>query len=429
MRMEYGVKSCFHDSSCSASSVFAALKAFLRRSGIPFIAGAYLLLMTPAAAALTLAEAVQAAIALQPGAELSGARDGESRAIARQASGLFAADPAIGVQHINDGVGSGDGAREWETGLQAPVWLPGQRAVRHALARAAAGQAEALERTRTWEIAGQVRERMWSVLHARARAENSTRALTEARQLESAVDRRVHAGELARDALLLARREMLQRRAVALEAAAERERAENSWRLYTGLTDLPADHLETPGPQRTVGADHPGLARHLADTVRAAAERDRMRHERRANPVLSIGTRHERGPGSEPWNDALMLGVQVPVGLPAQSGPALAAAEYAAAAAGTARDIARRDLEEDLHAAMAVLDSSRRAADAAREASQLAAESLRLAEMAFRLGEIDLFQLLQVRAQASEADWNAARLEIEAGWNIARCNQALGIIP
>ncbi len=75
-----------------------------------------LLLVTPGALAVTLAEALAAAVQLQPGAE--------GAAQAAQAKSLFAADPSLNLQHFNDGIGSDDGAREWEAGMAALGVVP-----------------------------------------------------------------------------------------------------------------------------------------------------------------------------------------------------------------------------------------------------------------------------------------------------------------
>src|SRR5690606_16437542 len=100
-----------------------AVFALLLAAGMPGVAGA-----------ATLAEAIDAALMITPGAQLTDARRAEGDAIERQASSLFADDLALTIDHFNDGIGSGDGAREWEAAIQAPIWLPGQRAARHAMA-------------------------------------------------------------------------------------------------------------------------------------------------------------------------------------------------------------------------------------------------------------------------------------------------------
>lgn len=380
-------------------------------------------------AAVTLAEAVDATVLKQPGGEIADARLSESRAITHQASSLFARDPKFVLEHYNDGLGSSDGAREWNAGMQAPIWLPGQRAARRAVAQAAAGQAEAFTRARRWNAADLVRARLWNVVLARARAEHAEAATAETRRLETAVEKRVLAGDLPRSELLLAQRETLGRESELLRANADRGAAEERWRYVTGLDEVPVDFQEAEAGDGGIHNDHPGVALELADLERAIATRDRVRGERRASPTLSLGARHERGPDGEPWNDAVALGVNVPFGLDSQSAPDVAAAELELLRARAARDKAVGVLEENLIAARAELGFAREALETARRSRRLAEESLGLQERAFEVGEADLFRLLQVRAQALEARWDERRLELQVGRGVAACNQALGIVP
>jgi outer membrane protein TolC len=381
------------------------------------------------AVALTLSEAVDAALAVVPGQGLPEARRLEGEAIRRQAGGLFADDLAITLDHYNDGIGSSDGAREWEVAVKAPIWLPGQRAARRAVAEAALDQAQALSRSRRWQAAGEVRERLWSVVITRARVEHEERALADVRRLEEAVARRVAAGESPRSELLLAQRETLLQETALLAAKSARDIAQADWRYYTGLEDIPSDYLEAQAEARTVDETHPGLALHIAAAARAAAAREQARSERRDNPVLSLGARRERDDGTDPWNDAIALGIEVPFGLPAQSAPAIAAAEYAMTEAQVARLQALRTLEEEARRAAAELEHTRTALATVRRAGEIAAESLRLAQAAYDVGEEDLFKLLQVRARALEAEWTVRRMELAEGQDLARYNQALGIVP
>lgn len=388
-----------------------------------------LLGIAPAARALTLAEAIAAAAELQPGAELQSARAAEGGALAAQASSLFAADPALKLQHYNDGVGSGDGAREWEVGMAAPVWLPGQRAARRQVAAAATRQAVDEERQRRWQVAGDVRNRMWDVIAAARRVARLQRALDDARTLEQSVARRVEVGDLSRPELRLAERESLTRAAAVLEAQGVHRLAESRWHAYTGQTDLPQDFLETEVGAGEIDAAHPGLASLQAATDRAGAERDRARSDRRTNPTVSLGGRHERGPRSDAWNDAIAVGVQVPLGLPSQSAPAVSAAEYAYTEAAVDRQRAMLALTDDLAAARTGLDSARAALDLLRNARAAVEASLQQMQAAFDLGEETLVMLLQIRAQAQDAAMRAEEMELRVGRGIARVNQAMGAVP
>lgn len=387
------------------------------------------LLYAASAAAMNLADAVNAALAIQPGAQLPAARLSESQAINRQASSLFAGDPEFALQHFNDKLGSGDGVREWDLGLQAPIWLPGQRDARRSVGSAAQEQASALDLMRRWEVAGLVRERMWDVLLARARVEHFTRALNSARDLEAAVQQRVAAGESPRSELLLARRETLSQQEALQSANVDLDQARQVWRFNTGLDSIPDDSLETPAPDGGIADNHPGLAQAMADAARATAERDRAISERRGNPVLSLGTRIERGAAGESWNDAIAVGLNVPLGLSSQSAPAIAAADFALTEASVARVTIHRTLQQNLIVARQQLVLTRQSLKTAEQVRDLADESMKMTQRAFDLGEVDLFTLLQMRAQVLDKTWQATLLKLQTGRDIARFNQALGVIP
>lgn len=388
-----------------------------------------LLVATPAVHALTLAEAVAAALERQPGAELEAARAAEGTALATQADSLFAGDPALDVQHYNDGVGSGDGAREWEAGLVAPLWLPGQRAARHGVAAAAAHQAGSAASERRWKVAGEVRQRLWDVQAAERRNARVQQALADARTLEASVARRVAAGDLARPDLLLAQRDALTQAAAAIEARGALQLAHARWQAYTGVAELPEPVLEIEAAAQEPDTTHPGLVTLQAAAARAGAERDRTRRERRANPTLSVGARHERGRREEPWNDAIGVGVQVPLGLSSQSAPAVGAAEVAYTEAMLALRRAQLALTEELAAARSELDHARAALVLLREAAAAADASLQRARAAFDLGEETLPALLLVRAQVLETAARLEETELRVGRGIASVNQLQGLVP
>lgn len=399
----------------------------------PSLPAAALLLaaLLPAGAvrALTLAEAVAAAAERQPGAELESARAAEGAALATQADSLFAGDPALDVQHYNDGIGSGAGAREWEAGLSAPLWLPGQRAARHGVAAAVARQAGSAGIERRWRVAGEVRRRLWDVLAAERRAARLAQALADARTLEASVARRMAAGDLARPDLLLAQRDALTQAAADIEARGALQLARSRWQAYTGFADVPEPALETEAPAQEPDLTHPGLVTLQAAAARAGAERDRVRRERRASPTLSLGARHERGRRDDPWNDAIGVGVQVPLGLPSQSAPALGAAEYAYTEATLDLRRAQLALIEELAAARSELEHARAALVLLREAAAAAGESLRRARAAFDLGEESLPALLLVRAQVLDAGARLEETELRVGRGVATVNQLQGQVP
>jgi len=118
---------------------------------------AALLSVPPGAAGGTLAEAIAAAVTRADQGPRAQALRQQGLAVRAQADSLVAQDPALRVKHLSDRLNDDTGYYEWEAMVDLPLWLPGQRSARRALADALGIQASALERYLRRELAGRVR--------------------------------------------------------------------------------------------------------------------------------------------------------------------------------------------------------------------------------------------------------------------------------
>lgn len=381
------------------------------------------------AAQVSLADILRAALQLAPGGEMSGAYSAEAAAWQSQANSLFASDPAFVLRHQTDAFGDDLGLREWEAGMEVPLWLPGQRADRRQEAEGLRAQADAYTALRHLEVAGELRDRLWRLLIAREAAARANEALASAQDLETAVKRRVEAGELARAELNLVRKETLVREAELQQAESEATLAEEHYRRYTGADLLPAGPQEPVWAGESLPATHPRLAMVAARAQRARAARDRIRGERRANPSLYIAGLHTRDVSGAPERASVDLQLRVPLGLSSQAAPALAAAERALTESLAELARTRFELGEELHHAESALQAARDRLELADRQHKLAEQGVRLATRAFELGESDLFKLIAARQQAVQAQRELALGALELGQAIARFNQAAGVVP
>ncbi len=377
----------------------------------------------------TLAQAVQAAFERYPEAGLAQVINEQGAAIRQQASALLAGDPALVLRHESDAVTDDNGFRQWEGGLEMPLWLPGQRQQRSRVADATQGEGAATQRLQRWQVAGEIRELLWSLKAAAAELELAARALQGTRALERDVDRRVAAGELARMDLILAQKETLAREIEHSAAAAQHSALLTQYRSVTGLTAVPAELSETPTAVADIAGDHPALDAARVSAERSRAERDQVRGEKRASPVLTLGGKSERPESGLSYDNAVILEVNVPLGTAGQAAPRSAAAERGLAEALASVARAHRDLEQDLNLARNARRQAQQTVQLAQRQQQLAAEGLRLAQRAFELGENSLFVVLEARRQALAAERTLRVSELELGRAVARYNQALGVIP
>ena len=378
---------------------------------------------------LTLPAVVAAGFARYPELPLSDAIRGQSQAIQSQASSLLADDPALIVRHESDAANSDAGYRQWEGGLAMPLWLPGQRERRFKVAEATAREADATGRLQKWQVAGAIREVLWSLQIAEAELDLAGRAVQSAQHLEADITARVKAGELARGDLILAQKETLAREIELAAALSNRDAVLRHYQHLTGLAAVPADINEDAAAGSAVPDDHPALLAAREISARATANRDQIRAEKRANPVLTLGGKTDRPESGLSYDSALYVEVNVPLGIRSQTALKSADAERSRAEAAAALARAEHEIEHDFGTAIAAQKLAVQSLQLAEHKRQLATEGLRLTQRAFELGESDLFTLLQAHTQAldAERDFNIRRLE--QGRAVARVNQALGVIP
>lgn len=395
----------------------------------PRVIALVLLSVAGGVAAATLGEAVTAAYERHPERGLVDARQGLAAALEDRADQPFAADPAFNLRYDTDAVGAGDGFREWEGGVTLPLWWPGQRRARRQEADRTLASAAALAAAQRLEVAGEVRERLWVVALARGAHAEAGRALHSARGLERDITRRVAAGELARQDLLLARQETAAREDALEQAANRLEQAEGRFLRYTGMEEVPAAHAERVAQDHELADSHPRLVLAAASLERARAHRRRVAAERRAPADLWLGGLNSRDARGQGFDASIAVEVTVPFGMSAHNAPAVAAAESEVTRAAAEGRRLRRSLQDTVEAASLELERSRVALDRARQRQELAAEFLDLTRRAFELGETDLVRLLQARADAVAAHGQLETRRLEAGQAAARLNQALGVIP
>jgi len=379
--------------------------------------------------AVTLAEAVRAALKRYPGAELAQVIRRQGDAIREQADRLLAAEPALMLRHENDAWADDDGYRQWEGGVAMPLWLPGQKDARGRVAEATQVEAEATARLQHWQVAGEVRELLWSLRIAQADAELANQALAGARKLEREVSRRVQAGELARMDLILAQQETLAAEMEGARAGARQRTMQLKYKTVTGLESLPRAFAERVSVPTRIGDEHPVLAARRVVAERSRAERDQARGEKHFNPVLTLGGKSERPESGFSYDHALIAEVNIPIGGGAYAAPRVAAAERDLAEAAVEVARTRRQLEQELIEALNARGEAAQTSQLAARQHQLAVEALRLARRAFELGESSLLVVLETRRKALAATREFRISEIELGHAEASVNQALGVIP
>ncbi|MDD2814149.1 MAG: TolC family protein [Thiotrichaceae bacterium] len=365
-----------------------------------------------------------------PNLQVLTARIQEAEALSKAANTLLAGSPAVTLRHQTDQLGSRTGLREWEAGLEMPLWFPAQKAARQYLAEQAQQNIPIAKTALSLLIAGQVREYLWEIAWQKNLLALSTQEMNAAKVIENKVRRRFELGELARTDLLLAQEESLRKQTALLNVQTEVQHAQKRYELFTGLNQIPSDYQEQLSPLEEINLEHPLLNQAQSKVVQAQAQVQVSRAEKRENPQLTLGVRRERSRANDdPYQNSIGLSVRIPLGNEAHAATRITTAERVQAELQSERDLLKRELEIALHEAEHMLNTYRETLVLAKQQHQLAQENLRLTRQAFEIGEADLVSLQRVQALAFAAERTALQQSLAVQRAISRYNQAVGVLP
>jgi len=381
-------------------------------------------------AGVTLGHALEAAWQRAVQARESDAQARRARAEQTAASSLWAAPPAVELNHLNDRAHSNAGRRETEVGLVWPLWLPGQRDARAAAADAESKLADAATQAARLRVAGQVREAAWKLSAAQAEAAS---VAAQARYLQGIADdvqHRVQAGDLARADALAARAELLEARSAQSDADQRVQAARAQWRTLTGLEAMP--HLQPP-PAASLSdmptEEHPELRLAAQAVERARKRLDSVNLSRRDPPELSVKFREESPGFGEAAQRGIGIGLRIPFGTDSRNAPLQAAALGELDVAEATEQRLRERQDADLALARSALQSAAQQLDGTRDRAGLLRERAQLVDTSFKAGETSLPELLRAANAAAQADAALARQQAALGLAHAQLQQALGLLP
>lgn len=378
---------------------------------------------------MSLADAVEAAYSVYPSIPEVAARDQEAAAWERRGSSLIAGRPQLLVRYQSDRLGDDFGLEEIESGLQLPIWRPGERRSTRALGAELDAASVALRNVLRWEVAGRVRNVVWDMALAEGRLDIAGMRVDIANRLAASIERRHELGDVALGDLLLAQGEALSARTDLADARAALVDAERDYESLTGLDRRPRFGAEARSVLSGIDEGHPALAFASAEVARARAAEEVARRSARTSPTVTIGPRRERSTFALPYEDSIGVTVTVPFGGGSHVATQTAAAGRETATAVSTRLRLLRDLDLALHEARHGMEVMQSNLANARDRLALAERSYAMGETAYESGETGMQELLLLQRQLLDARQKALDYEIALHRLTASYNQAVGDLP
>jgi len=382
----------------------------------------------PRAADLSLHDLLEQVLDQYPGYEQIEPRLNEAARLGNKADSLISGSPSIEVGYRTGEVGNNANLREYEAGLNLPLWRWGQRSASRVLADESSREARGFSLALRWQLAGALREALWRIELGEARRAEALRSKEISADLERAVRRRVELGDLPRSDLLQAEQDLLTSELRVVEMSSAYRGSVGAYEVLTGLETLPGNLDEPLSEKKRVSEDHPLLALSRARLDRARAEFELARETGSDTPSLFVGTISERGGDDESFEDSVGIALSYPIG-----GRHLRA-EVATERVRLAEERAehrsvRKNLEAAYREALTNLDRRRSELDLAKTRDELAARHLEMTRAAFDLGDIDLMDFLRIKNIAVDARTAAREKDVLWRKAIADFNQAVGELP
>jgi cobalt-zinc-cadmium efflux system outer membrane protein len=316
--------------------------------------------------------------------------------------------------------------------VQVPLWNIGQRDAEHSLADRALESAESQTQAIRLRVAGLVRTALWEMELQKVRYQQALAEVDNYKQLFEKIQRRVELGDLPRADVLLAQTELLQKRSALTLAEAELMHARKRYASVTQTTKVPAEFGENLAELDEIQKNHPALAALSGQIERKKAQVEALKLTGSGQPDLTLGVNSDRpSQNDERSNDteSFNIAVSVPFGGSAHLQPQIAALQVEESRLLADYQQLYRDLELAHHEAEHNLEVNKAELKIAEEMRLVAEEHMQMMELSFSAGEIDLMDLLKVKARTQQAILNAKERSVILQRDIAFYNQAVGAMP
>ena len=357
------------------------------------------------------------------------ARLEEAEKFDRKANSLFADALSIEARYQTGQIGNNDNLREYEAGIEFPLWRFGQRSASRELAREMDLEADTFAALIRGELAGALRSSLWRIEFSANRVTQAEKADQVSADLLYGIMRQVDVGVLPRSDLIQAQQDKLNSEIRLSAAEIQLANAIRAYQIITGNDVIPGSIIEKRSTKTVIDDHHPALSHSIARLNRVSAEFRLQQESGSDNPALLLGYRSERAGDHPSYEDSVGIFFSYPLAFGAHANAETAAAGSRAAAVRGEHRAQRRQLEIELHDSGQFIVGAEREFYLARQKNELAQQHLAMSLSAFELGEINLMTYLMIKEVAYAAEIGATEKEIQWQSAIAQYNQAVGESP
>ncbi len=371
----------------------------------------------------SLHEAFEQAAAQLPETAASPALQAQADAQRRAARGPFVGPPVL----RGDVLTRSGGPIEQEASVSAAIKWPGEARAGVNAATLSGNAANAGLAAAQLALAGDIRSAYWRLAGARRVVDIEQQHVATARIEADQIRRLVQAGVQARRDLLVAQADL--GAALGRLSAAESDLADAVATVEALIGNVPDSFVDEALSPSTDIEVHPALLAAEAKAKAAEAKAGYARFSTRPRVEGTIGVRRDRNDPRGSYEDALLVGIAVPLGRDSRAVAEAAGTRAEALSAGADAARIRTRLMADQRAALVRLSVTQRALVEAEARQSALREALVLTERGRAEGEIGYIEYLRARQALFDAERDLAAAHVAKSAAISDVNQSMGVLP
>ncbi len=371
----------------------------------------------------SLHEAFERAAAQLPEAAASPALRAQADAQRRAASGPFVGPPVA----RGDVLTRSGGTIEQEASVSAAIKWPGEARAGVNAATLSGDAANAQLAAAQLTLAGDLRTAYWRLAGARSAVDIEQQHVATARVEAEQVKRLVQAGVQAKRDLLVSQADL--GAALGRLSAAESELADAEALVEALLGNAPGSFAdETLSPSTDIEV-HPALVAAETKAKAADAKAGYARYSLRPRVEGTVGVRRQRNDPRGSYEDALLVGIAIPLGRDSQAVADASGTRAEAFSAGAEAARIRARLIADQRATLVRLSIAQRALSDAEAQQSALREALVLTQRGRAEGELGYIEYLRARQALFDAERVLGAARIAKSAAISNVNQTMGVLP
>jgi len=323
------------------------------------------------------------------------------------------------VHHENDTLTDSDQYKNWQVGVEFPIWLASQKNAQKQVTLSYGQELISQQVYLKWLASSTLRQLVWEYRNAKVEFDAAKSSLQKTLSFQQKVKQKVNAGESPKLDLLLASKAVLDQKKLLVQKQSALTVAQIQFTKWTQAEFLPKNIKERPHPAVQL-EQHPHIVKLISELEISESELKKVKSLKRESPKVFLGAQNNKDTSNE--NTSLMFEVSIPLGVNPTFSSKVAQQKRNIYESQAIVTKTKMNIEQQILKAQQVLASAKQNIIFSKEQYDISRQALVMSEQAYQLGETNIQNLLIVQQQTAEAKLNFDLAKVHSGRATAELN-------